>query len=115
LSVDPRSKIVRRHHIHPTSLQKHIRRAANKAGIPKRVTVHTLRHSFATHLLESGTDLRTIQELLGHASVQTTMVYTHVARKNALGVTSPLDRTMNTIDNKQNGNDDRSVTGSPDS
>ena len=92
LSVDPRTQIVRRHHIHSTSLQKHIKKAANRAMITKRVTVHTLRHSFATHLLESGTDLRTIQELLGHSSVQTTMVYTHVARKNALGVTSPLDR-----------------------
>ena len=62
-----------------------------KAGIIKRVTVHTLRHSFATHLLEKGYDIRTIQELLGHASVQTTMIYTHVARKNKLGVKSPLD------------------------
>jgi integron integrase len=93
LSVDPRTQIVRRHHMHSTSLQKHIKKAASRAMITKRVTVHTLRHSFATHLFESGTDLRTIQELLGHSSVQTTMVYTHVARKNALGVTSPLDRS----------------------
>ena len=94
LSVDPHAPIVRRHHVHASSLQKNIKKAANKARITKPVTVHTLRHSFATHLLESGTDLRTIQELLGHASVQTTMVYTHVARKNALGVTSPLDRPL---------------------
>jgi integron integrase len=92
LSVDPRSQTVRRHHVHASSLQKNIKQASARAGITKPVTVHTLRHSFATHLLESGTDLRTIQELLGHASVQTTMIYTHVARKNALGVTSPLDR-----------------------
>lgn len=92
LSVDPRTNTVRRHHIHASSLQKHIKKAAGKAGISKPVTVHCLRHSFATHLLESGTDLRTIQELLGHVSVQTTMIYTHVARKNALGVTSPLDQ-----------------------
>lgn len=115
LSVDPKTRIVRRHHVHPSSLQKAIKRAAVQAGIHKRVTVHTLRHSFATHLLESGSDLRTIQELLGHASVQTTMVYTHVARKNALGVTSPLDRTLNNTDKTPYGKDDRSVTGSPDS
>ena len=92
LSVDPRSKIVRRHHMHPSNLQKHIKSAALKAGIAKRVTTHTLRHSFATHLLEDGHDIRTIQELLGHSSLKTTMIYTHVAQKNRLGVKSPLDR-----------------------
>jgi integron integrase len=97
LSVDPNAQVVRRHHIHVSSLQKHIKRAAAKALITKPVTVHTLRHSFATHLLESGTDLRTIQELLGHANIQTTMVYTHVAHKNALAVISPLDRKQKTF------------------
>ncbi len=92
LSVDPRSKIIRRHHRHPSNLQKHLKRAAKRAGIPKRITVHTLRHSFATHLLEDGYDIRTIQELLGHSSVKTTMVYTHVAAKNLMGVKSPLDQ-----------------------
>lgn len=91
LSVDPRSREVRRHHIHPSTLQKQIKSAAKKSNIPKPVTVHTLRHSFATHLLENGYDIRTIQELLGHANVQTTMIYTHVAGKNRLGVRSPLD------------------------
>jgi len=91
LSVDPRTRIVRRHHIQDTTLQKQIKKAVQKAGITKRATVHTLRHSFATHLLETGYDIRTIQELLGHANVQTTMIYTHVAQKNKLGVTSPLD------------------------
>jgi len=91
LSIDPRSGIVRRHHIHPSNLQKHIRCAAHKTGLVKRIAVHTLRHSFATHLLESGYDLRTIQELLGHSSLRTTMIYTHVAGKNLLGVKSPLD------------------------
>ena len=92
LSVDPRSKIVRRHHLHPRNLQKHLKRAAKRAGIHKRITVHTLRHSFATHLLEDGYDIRTIQELLGHSSVKTTMVYTHVAAKNLMGVKSRLDQ-----------------------
>ncbi|MEW5948293.1 MAG: integron integrase [Thermodesulfobacteriota bacterium] len=91
LSVDPRTRQIRRHHIHPNNLQKQIKQAAIEAGLTKRVTVHTLRHSFATHLLEKGYDIRTIQELLGHTSVQTTMIYTHVATKNKLGVKSPLD------------------------
>jgi integron integrase len=91
LSVDPRSKVVRRHHVHPSTLQRGVRQAARAAGLSKQVSVHTLRHSFATHLLEKGYDIRTIQELLGHANVQTTMIYTHVAQKNALGVKSPLD------------------------
>lgn len=91
LSVDPRTRKIRRHHVHPNTLQKQIKKAAMDAGLTKRVTVHTLRHSFATHLLEKGYDIRTIQELLGHSSVQTTMIYTHVASKNKLGVKSPLD------------------------
>jgi integron integrase len=91
LSVDPRSKTVRRHHLMPEWLQRQFKVAVNKAGIAKHATVHTLRHSFATHLLESGYDIRTVQELLGHASVQTTMIYTQVAKKNIFGVKSPLD------------------------
>ena len=91
LSKDPRSGTIRRHHIYSGSLQKQMGRAVNRAGIVKRVTVHTLRHSFATHLVENGYDIRTVQELLGHSSVQTTMIYTHVAQKNKLGVKSPLD------------------------
>jgi len=91
ISADPRTQKLRRHHIHSSLLQKQVSQAAARAGIPKKVSVHTLRHSFATHLLEKGYDIRTIQELLGHVSVQTTMIYTHVARRNALGVRSPLD------------------------
>lgn len=91
LSVDPRTRKVRRHHIHNNTLQRQIKKAVQKAGLPKQVSVHTLRHSFATHLLEKGYDIRTIQDLLGHASVQTTMIYTHVAQVNRLGVRSPLD------------------------
>jgi integron integrase len=91
LSVDPRTGQIRRHHIHPSYLQREIKNAALAAELTKSVTVHTLRHSFATHLLEKGYDIRTIQELLGHTSVQTTMIYTHVATKNKLGVKSPLD------------------------
>jgi integrase len=91
LSLDPRAQIVRRHHISGHYLRQAIKSASTKAKIVKKVTPHTLRHSFATHLLEGGYDIRTIQQLLGHSSLQTTMVYTHVARKNFLGVKSPLD------------------------
>ena len=89
-STDPRSGRVRRHHIFETSVQKAIKKASQKAGILKPVGPHTLRHSFATHLLEGGTDIRTIQDLLGHKDLKTTMVYTHVA--NLAAVQSPLDR-----------------------
>lgn len=83
---------LRRHHLHENSVQKGIAAAAKKAALTKRVTCHTLRHSFATHLLEEGKDIRTIQELLGHADLSTTMIYTHVTRLGAAGVQSPLDR-----------------------
>ncbi|MEW6594822.1 MAG: integron integrase [Thermodesulfobacteriota bacterium] len=91
LSVDPRSQVVRRHHVFPDTLQRQIKNAARRSGLAKQVSVHTLRHSFATHLLENGYDIRTIQELLGHSKLQTTMIYTHVTSKNRLGVRSPLD------------------------
>ena len=82
----------RHHHLHETVLQRAVREAAGRAGLRKRITCHTFRHSFATHLLDDGADIRTIQELLGHRSVQTTMIYTHVLNRGPLGVTSPLDR-----------------------
>ena len=92
LSKDPQTGIVRRHHRFGSSLRKRIKAAAKKAGIQKQVTPHTFRHSFATHLLENNYDIRTVQELLGHKSVKTTMIYTHVLNKGASAVQSPLDR-----------------------
>jgi len=91
LSKDPRSGEIRRHHVDESSLQKAVHAAAQKTGIQKRVSCHTFRHSFATHLLEAGYDIRTVQELLGHKDVSTTMVYTHVLNKGPLAVRSPLD------------------------
>jgi integron integrase len=90
LSVDPRTGFPGRYHLYPTTLQRAVRTAVQKAGLSKNASVHTFRHSFATHLIEDGYDIRTIQELLGHSNVQTTMIYAHVATKNKLGVRSPL-------------------------
>jgi len=90
-STDPRTQIVRRHHVYEKTLQRSIKQAARNLGLPAPVSVHTLRHCFATHLLENGYDIRTLQELLGHKDLNTTMIYTHVLQKGGRGARSPLD------------------------
>ena len=92
LSIDPRTGNERRHHVSPDYVQRAVKMAIHRAGLTKHGSCHTLRHSFATHLLEAGYDIRTVQELLGHKDVRTTMIYTHVLNRGGRGVRSPLDQ-----------------------
>jgi site-specific recombinase XerD len=91
ISADPRAGIARRHHVDPSVINKAIKVAVRRAGLTKQISAHTFRHSFATHLLQRGTDIRTIQQLLGHHDVATTMIYTHILQQGGQGVPSPLD------------------------
>ena len=92
LSIDARSGSKRRHHLDESVIQRSVKEAAGEVGLNKQASPHTLRHSFATHLLEDGYDIRTVQELLGHSDVRTTMIYTHVLNRGGRGVLSPADK-----------------------